>query len=495
MKKKLKYSVFTLLLFALVSTSCKDYIEIPPENTLPVLGIDYTITADSYKPVAGIYSSLNVNMGWWITFAALAIRSDDVEKGSPSPTDQQQLTDLHNFNYVGADNYWLLELSWTGAYQVIIDANLALIALDKYKEAAKQQTDKDQIDQYKGEVRFIRSYSYFVLYRLFGDVPLFTKNGEDAAYKKTKFEDIIKFIENEMDTCYTVLPKVHPKDMPHKGAASAYSALALKAKAAADILDYDAMLSATETIINSDKFDLYPDFINLFNREGRLCEENLFEMQYSNLNQSSGDATNDDAWFDFQGPAQPFSSKKKFNGENLSGGWGFAPPTQKIVDFLTSRNDTTRIKVTIMKVGEVTYGGDTLLATSTPYPTMYNGKAYVPSTQIEDGRNRYGSGNNVRVFRYADILLLNAEAKVGKSQNGDASLNKVRDRVGLPEIINATMEQILDERRAELAMEWGEHYYDLVRTGKAADQLPGWSADKRFYPIPLSQIDLNPNLE
>jgi hypothetical protein len=67
--------------------------------------------------------------------------------------------------------------------------------------------------------------------------------------------------------------------------------------------------------------------------------------------------------------------------------------------------------------------------------------------------------------------------------------------VGLPEIINATMEQILDERRAELAMEWGEHYYDLVRTGKAADQLPGWSADKRFYPIPLSQIDLNPNLE
>lgn len=126
---------------------------------------------------------------------------------------------------------------------------------------------------------------------------------------------------------------------------------------------------------------------------------------------------------------------------------------------------------------------------------MYNGKAYVPSTQIEDGRNRYGSGNNVRVFRNADILLLNAEAKVGKGQNGDASLKKVRDRVGLPKITNATMEQILDERRAELAMEWGEHYYDLVRTGKAAAQLPGWSAEKRFYPIPLSQIDLNPNLK
>jgi hypothetical protein len=495
MKKNFKYSLFILSLFTLIATSCNNYIGIQPENKLPVSEIDYTITADAYKPVAGIYSSLNVNMGWWITFAAIAIRSDDVEKGSPSPTDQQELTDLHNFNYNGANSYWLLELSWTGAYQVIMDANLAVESLEKYAEAAESKTDKDQINQYKYEVRFIRGYAYFVLSRLFGDIPLFTKNNDPSAFKKTKFEDVIKFIKNEMDSCYTVLPKVHPKDMLHQGAASAYSALALKAKVAADILDYDTMLSATETIISSNKFDLYPDFVNLFNREGRLCIENLFEMQYSNLNQSSGDATNDDGWFDFQGPAQPFNSLKKFNGANLSGGWGFAPPTQKIVDFLTSRNETIRMKVTILKVGEVTYGGDTLLATSTPYPNMYNGKAYVPSTQIEDGRNRYGSGNNVRVFRYADILLLNAEAKVGKGQNGDASLNKVRERVDLPKITNATINQILDERRAELAMEWGEHYYDLVRTGKAASQLPNWSADKRFYPVPLSQIDLNPNLK
>jgi hypothetical protein len=385
---------------------------------------------------------------------------------------------------------------WTRLYQNVIRANLALISLDKYKEAATSQADKDLIEQYKAEVRVMRAYVYFVLYRNFGDVPLFTVNGEAAALVKAKFQDIIAFIQTEMDDCYAVLPKVHPKDMPHPGAASAYTALALKAKASADILDYDAMLSATDLIINSNKFSLYPDFINLFNRLGKLCTENLFELQFSNLNQSSGTRTTPDAYWDWEGVSHPFHSLKKFNGANLNGGWGFGVPVQNLVDFLTARNDTTRMKVTILKVPSVTYGGDTITNKNNamPYPTMYNGKAYVPSTQIEDGRNDYGSGNNIRLIRYADILLLNAEAKVAKSQNGDVPLNLVRNRVGLPSITNATKAQILDERRAELAMEWGETYFDMVRTGNTAS-LTGWTADKRFYPKPLAQLDLNPNLE
>ena len=96
--------------------------------------------------------------------------------------------------------------------------------------------------------------------------------------------------------------------------------------------------------------------------------------------------------------------------------------------------------------------------------------------------------NNIRVFRYADVLLMNAEAKVRLGQNGDSPLNLVRQRAKLSSLTNATVDQILDERRAEFAMEWGDRFFDLLRTGK----LP---AGAEYYPIPQNQIDLNPNLK
>ena len=91
---------------------------------------------------------------------------------------------------------------------------------------------------------------------------------------------------------------------------------------------------------------------------------------------------------------------------------------------------------------------------------------------------------------------MNAEAKVRKGQNGDAPLNLVRERAGLAPIKNATVDQILEERQVELALEWGSRFYDLVRTDKAAQELPGFvNGESEYYPIPQDQIDLNPNLE
>ncbi|MNL23658.1 SusD family protein [compost metagenome] len=108
----------------------------------------------------------------------------------------------------------------------------------------------------------------------------------------------------------------------------------------------------------------------------------------------------------------------------------------------------------------------------------------------------YGANNNVRILRYADVLLLNAEAKVRKGQNGDEPFRLVRERAKLGAISNVTLNQILDERRAEFACEWwGERFNDLVRTGKAKDVfgakfIPGMSES---LPIPQTQIDANPN--
>ena len=143
----------------------------------------------------------------------------------------------------------------------------------------------------------------------------------------------------------------------------------------------------------------------------------------------------------------------------------------------------------------------------------WNGKAYLPSSETPAGRG-YGSGNNIRILRYADVLLMYAEACVETGQDlGNALIqfNKVRTRAKMPEIKQSelTKDMILDERRMELAGEWGERYMDLVRTGKAAqvlnegvDPTPGdryivvngWTEDKTYYPIPPTQIENAPAL-
>ena len=138
-----------------------------------------------------------------------------------------------------------------------------------------------------------------------------------------------------------------------------------------------------------------------------------------------------------------------------------------------------------------TRDGDYIPAAQPGEPTAYNGKAYTPANQMTPGRTGYGDNNNIRVFRYADVLLMNAEAKVRKGQNGDAPLNLVRERAGLAPIKNATLDQILEERQVELALEWGERFFDLVRTDKATQELPGFvKGESEYYPIPQDLCSL-----
>ena len=111
----------------------------------------------------------------------------------------------------------------------------------------------------------------------------------------------------------------------------------------------------------------------------------------------------------------------------------------------------------------------------------------------------WGRNNNVRLIRYAEVLLMNAEAKVRQGKSGDASFNLVRTRAKMTEVTGVTVEQILDERRMELCSEWGLRYTDLVRTNKAAEVLNDpalvrdfgtgdWTPEKAYWPVPGTQL-------
>ena len=122
----------------------------------------------------------------------------------------------------------------------------------------------------------------------------------------------------------------------------------------------------------------------------------------------------------------------------------------------------------------------------------YNGKVYVPS-RIPRQIGPYGCDQNVRILRFAEILLINAEAALHTGGDAATPLNRVRDRVGLDPITNPTFENIWTERRLELAGE-NDRFWDLIRTGKAASELSkyGFETGKHeLYPIPQQEIDLS----
>lgn len=484
MKNRFKKELLVAISMVFTLSSCGDFLDKLPENSVEVESVDYSKTAEMYMPVSGIYAQSRNLLASWSGWGCIIVRGDDVNKGG-SPTDQVEFNYCSDFQYDKLKTFWALNGTWGNYYKLISLSNAALESLNKYAEYIIDDADKTLNAQYGAEVRFFRALAYHQLVNLWGDVPLLLDN-QALNLKKNRREDVVKYICDELNFCIKNLPAIRPNESVHPGAVTKYTAEVLKARVKMYESDWDAVLMLTEDIINSNKFSLYPDFYELFKIPGKLCDESLLEYQFTDFGNGSGEIVESDQWFAFQGP----------RGEAPISGWAFIEPTQKIRDLFAKRGETVRAETTFLQTNAATRDGDFIPAAKPGEPTAYNGKAYTPKNQMTPGREQYGAGNNIRVFRYADVLLMNAEAKVRKGQNGDEPLNMVRKRAGLEPIHGATIDQILEERQVELALEWGARFYDLVRTDKAAQELPGFvKGSSEYYPIPQDQIDLNPNLE
>ena len=170
------------------------------------------------------------------------------------------------------------------------------------------------------------------------------------------------------------------------------------------------------------------------------------------------------------------------------------------MDWCKSRGETIRLETSVLESGSTTREGFIIEGSS-----YFNGKAYLPYDQMTLGNTDWGRNNNVRLLRYAEVLLMNAEAKVRNGKSGDEPFNLVRTRAAMPTLSGVTIDDILDERRIELCSEWGLRYTDLVRTGKAdvvlnapeliRDQAAGeWTEQKAYWPVPGLQLVNLPDL-
>jgi len=496
-------------------SGCSKFLDRPLENQGEAAKVDYTNLSNMYQPVSGVYRTASSgSFARWIIVAMISVRSDDTEPGN---TDAGQ-NGIHNFQTdVSVKSYWGVNDMWINLYNVVLAANSALAELDQFAKniPASDAANTQLLARYRAEVRFFRALAHFYIGRHYGAVPILGLESNDAknlaSAKKSSIEDVKKCVISEMDTCIASLEDARPNQAAHQGGVTKYTALMLKAKAAMDLAGndnnspyWDVALDCTNQIISSGKFSLFNDYYNLWKKPGKLCDEAILEFQYSDFGNPTGDIVTSgsnpwETWANFY----LFQAPENTYGGVISGP-GWMVPTQTAVDFLTARNDAIRLKTAVQYCGingdittyKVTPDGDTVSGNAGK-KKYFNGKAYFPTSQMTPGRvDYYGANNNVRMLRYAEVLLMNAEAKIRKGQNGDAEINEVRQRVGLTPLSGATLQQLMDERHAELICEWwGERFNDLLRTDQAATVLPGFIKGKSEYlPIPQAQIDVNSNL-
>lgn len=467
---------FICMIIALLSlslASCNDFLDKEPEGKVPEQKVDYTNISNMYQPVSGVYAKIRTSGLHWVIWEITTIRDQDVFSGQWNGSDYYNLSE-YKYN----DSFWGINEIWMQYYNIIKTANAAIESLDLYSENITTEEDSKKYKAYRGEVMFMRAYAYYRLVQAFGPVTILRDNNQKDLQRST-VKAVYKYALGDLQYGMTNMPRIRPNQNEHKGAVTAFSAAMLAAKIHLNMGNYAEVEQLTDDIIKHGNFTLYPDFYQLFKIPGKLCDESMFECQMTDFGNGSGELIDADQWFVCQGPLNKGSDIR---------GWGDCGILKSFRDWAYSRGETIRAETSFLLAGQTTRDGDYIQPQLDSKKTdCWNGKAYTPLNQLTPGRTKYGTNNNARIFRYADVLLMNAEAKIKLGKNGDAPFNEVRRRAQMDEITNVTFEQVIDERRMEFVCEWGERYNDLCRTGLAATQLKGWSKEKEFLPLPFNQ--------
>ncbi|WP_128545601.1 RagB/SusD family nutrient uptake outer membrane protein [Larkinella soli] len=443
------------------------------------------ITEDFFQSQEGALKATNAiywQLRQWPThiFAFLAVSSmtsDDAEKGS-EPGDAVFLNEFDQFT-VTATNFILNDF-WSGQYLGIAKANQVIQRLPGI------QMDETLKARLIAEAKVLRAYFYFNLVRTFGGVPKITAIQDDnaPAVPRASRQEIYQLIEQDLNDAIAVLPEKSAYAAEDMGRVTKGAAKGWLAKVAMYQGKWNDVLRLTDEIMKSGQYDLKTPYEVIFTEAGENTSESVFEVQNAALPQGGG--------------GSQYAEVQSVRGQL---GWGFNVPSEDLVKSYEAGDP--RKAATIIERGERMPDGVVVLPNAVnPY---YNQKAYVAQNETKSPNGLGDSNKNIRLLRYADIVLMNAEAanELGQSQQAVTSLNAVRARARgsnaavLPDVKFTSKEQlkqaIWKERRSELAMEH-DRFWDLVRQGRAGQVLR--PLGKQFVegknevmPIPQPQID------
>ncbi len=458
--KKIFLSIAILSFMA----SCNDYLDIKVEGAQDATEFLKT-EQDAMLATNAIYSFLRSweNSAFPYQFV-FGVPADDVIKGS-NPGDASFINAYDQFTYTVSDDG--VRGYWIGQWQAVNRCNQVI---SKVPSINMDTTLKNRL---VAEAKMLRAYFYFNLVRIYGGVPIFDGIQENYNIPRNSVEEVYNFIISDLTSAADVLPQTY--GAVDLGRVTKGAALGLLSKVYLYKKDWQKAYDTSNQVIAMG-YSLDPDFNHLFRIAGEFGSESVFEVNCECSSQFGGSQ-----YAEVQGVRNQF-------------GWGFFTPSQSLENAFEPGD--IRKELTILRNGETTLEGDLIAMGDPNSVTTFNQKIYVPTSQNNNACG-YGSRQNIRILRFAEILLINAEAanELGNTGTAITNLNKVRTRAQLPNTTASTQgalrTAIWHERRVELALE-GDRFVDLVRTGQAATVLApyGFKANKNeVFPIPLDAMN------
>jgi hypothetical protein len=330
--------------------------------------------------------------------------------------------------------------------------------------------------------------------KYFGGVPLVVDErlgvDEVSDLERATAEEVYAQIESDLNASIPVLSW----NNPIKGRADKGAALALLGKAYLFQDKFDLAATTFDRVINEGGYALISDYDQLFTVGNEGNAESVFEIEYSGLEGGGYGCL-----ICLEGNAAPgFHGIRQYNGPVYGDGNSYNLPTQDLYDAFASsdpRRDASILDIEAFIASQSNPSEITYATGGGGHTGYYNNKYIKKIGEIGLPDNDLTSPVNYRAIRFADVLLMAAEAHNRNGNDGQALtyVNQVRTRVGLNDIASGgtqLTEDIWTERRLELSGE-GFRFFDLVRTGKAADAIEGFQVNKNeLFPIPQVELDL-----
>jgi len=363
--------------------------------------------------------------------------------------------------------------------------------------------NQERKDEITGEAKFLRAYYYYRLTSVFGDIPVHTSVPTTAEMQKaaTPVEDVLSnvIIPDLIDATSKLT------ETANAGRATKYSAWGLLTKCYLFLEKWPEAENAANQVIKSGFYSLEQLYRNNFERSTKDNQEVIFSVQH---------LAGQDPWLG--------NRLNQWFAPRANNGYGFNIPTQNFVDaFETTQTGVVdpRLDYTVGRSGQIWY--DTIPFDSTWSPTGYLNRKYIQPLAEVSKESKADGELNYQFIRYADVLLMMAEAlnEQGKSGDAIAYVNMVRTRAresymydpklpGYPNIPNGLLPDIQDngqggvrtairhERRVELGFEF-HRYFDIIRYGpeyanQAFQDKPNFNYEtNKFMPIPQRELDTN----
>ena len=481
MKKYTILKALLLLITITVTISCsKEFIN----EEAPYL-IDsenyFNSEADYSKALIGAYDMLQSS---YINVMLGEIASDNTLSGGESATDVIGIQQIDEMTHTSVNPN--LKDIWNWMFAGVQRCN--------YIMEFKDKTDFSGKNQIIAETRFLRAYYHFELVKFFGGIPLngdkrFNLNDEKTI-PRSSTTAVYASIESDLQYAIDNLNPVAVQS----GRATKGAAQALLGKVFLYQDKFVESAAVLETLIASNSYSLVSNYNSIFENAGENNAESVFEVQYTDVEGASFGCLQCSEG----NVAVGFNGIRNYAGPLFDSGYSFNVPTQEAFNAYEagdSRRDVAILNIVTWAASNagVSYGS------GYKHTGFFNRKYIARQGDANTGDQNLTNPNNYRSIRYADVLLMAAEAnsRSGNDAKGQEYLNKVRDRAFGDTNHRITVggaaltDFIWNERRTELLGE-GHRFFDLVRTGKAAGKITGFTPNKNeIFPIPFEEIQFS----